>query len=91
VDVRAGRPTSLFAAQPGLSALHYATSDDILDWCAQLDAPGLPDPAYWGEVAARMPAGSRVLLVADALPSPALRARVADEAAGSGLGLEWVT
>lgn len=89
-DLRAGRSVSMFATQPGLRPLHHATSDDVLDWCAQLDDPGLPDAGCWVDVAARAPAGTRVLLVVDGVPSPSLRARVADEAAGRGLDVEWV-
>jgi uncharacterized protein (DUF58 family) len=88
-DLRAGRPVSLFAAQPGLPPLHYATAEDILDWCAQIDAPALPSAGDWAEVAARVPTGTRVVLVVDAPASPAVAAAVADHADRVGLSVEW--
>jgi uncharacterized protein (DUF58 family) len=91
IDLRAGRPVTLFADQPGLRPLHYAAADDVLDWCAQLDAPGVPGIGYWAEVVTRVPAGTRVVLVADAPPTPALLAAVTDRAARQGLSLEWVS
>jgi uncharacterized protein (DUF58 family) len=89
-ELRAGRPVWLFADQPGLRPVHYGSADDVLDWCAQLDAPAVPGAGYWAEVVSRVPAGTAVALVADAPPSPALQAAVSDVVGRQGLSAEWV-
>ena len=88
-ELHRGRAVTLFAQQAGLPFLDHPQPRDVLDWCAQVAAPTLPDEAQWAAIAQRVPAGHEVLVVTDAPPSTRWWAGAVATVAGYGLSLRW--
>lgn len=65
----AGYVMSLVAAQPGLDPLRVTSRTSLLDWCAALDPPGLPDQRLIESALAATGRGGLLHVAVTALPA----------------------
>ena len=66
----AGRPISLFAQQADVDPLVEARQVDLLDWCASLEEPELPDRTVIDQALDAVGRGGLLHIAATEAPGP---------------------